>query len=121
MAIAENTIDHVSLQRLVEAGAVRGADVVGQPGGWNLIVKYGIVERSLATRRGEVRLFSRFETLLGYLRGLGIVQFTVNASNFDPAVKRTSRPDVAKRLQNTFGGMKVREKPSRSASKPKTN
>ena len=29
MAIESNTIDHATLQRLVEAGAVRGADVVG--------------------------------------------------------------------------------------------
>ena len=105
MAIAENTIDHVTLQRLVEAQAIRGADVIGQPGGWYIILKYGILERSLATRRGEIRLFSRFETLVGYLKDIGIVQFTVNANNYDPDVKRTSRPDVAKRLHEKFGGM----------------
>ena len=33
MAISENTIDHLTLERLVEAGAVREANVVGQPGG----------------------------------------------------------------------------------------
>jgi hypothetical protein len=101
MAISSNTIDHLTLQRLVEAGAVRGADVVGQPGGWGIIVKYGMVERALAARRGAVRIFSRFETLVNYLKSIGISQFNVNASNYDPAEKRT-RPDSAARMKHTF-------------------
>jgi hypothetical protein len=32
MAITADTIDHATLERLVEAGAVRGANIVGQPG-----------------------------------------------------------------------------------------
>ena len=39
MATTTDTIDHVTLQHLVEAGAVRGAEVIGQPGGWGIIVK----------------------------------------------------------------------------------
>lgn len=101
MAISSDTIDHVTLQRLVEAGAVRGADVVGQPGGWGIIIKYGMVERALAARRGAVRIFSRFETLVNYLKSIGISQFNVNASNYDPADKR-ARPDAAARMKRTF-------------------
>jgi hypothetical protein len=101
MAIAHDTIDHVTLQHLVEAGAVRGADVVGQPGGWGIIVKYGMTERALAARRGAIRIFARFETLVNYLKDIGISQFNVNASNFDPADKRT-RPDTAERLKRTY-------------------
>lgn len=101
MATSSNTIDHVTLQHLVEAGAVRGADVVGQPGGWGIVIKYGMTERALAARRGAIRIFSRFETLVNYLKSVGISQFNVNASNYDPADKR-SRPDSSERMKRTF-------------------
>ncbi len=91
MAISSDTIDHVTLQHLVEAGAVRGADVVGQPGGWGIVIKYGMTERALAARRGALRIFIRFETLVNYLKSIGILQFNVNASNYDSSDKR-SRP-----------------------------
>ena len=97
-----DTIDHATLQHLVAAGAVRGADVVGQPGGWEIVIKYGMVERVLAARRGAVRIFSRFETLVNYLKSIGISQFNVNASNYDPSEKRT-RPDSSARMIRTFG------------------
>lgn len=102
MAISSDTIDHVTLQHLVEAGAVRGADVVGQPGGWGVVVKYGMTQRALAARRGAIRVFSRFETLVNYLKGIGISQFNVNASNYDPTDKKTHRPDSAVRMKRTF-------------------
>lgn len=101
MATTGNTIDHITLQRLVEAGAVRSAEVVGQPGGWEIFVKYGMVKQALAARRGAVRIFSRFETLVNYLRNIGISQFNVNASNYDPAEKR-ARPDSSERMKRTF-------------------
>lgn len=101
MAATGNTIDHITLQRLVEAGAVHSAEVVGQPGGWEILVKYGMVEQALAARRGAVRIFSRFETLVNYLKNIGISQFNVNASNYDPAEKR-ARPDSSERMKLTF-------------------
>lgn len=101
MATTTDTIDHVTLQHLVEAGAVHGAEVIGQPGGWGIIVKYGMTERALAARRGAIRVFGRFETLVNYLKGLGISQFNVNASNYDPADKK-ARPDAAARMKRTF-------------------
>ena len=61
-----NTIDHVTLGHLVQAGAIRGADVIGCPEGWGVVVKYGMNERTLAARRGAVRTFRKFETLVGY-------------------------------------------------------
>lgn len=95
-----DTIDHTTLQRLVEAGAVRGADVIGQPGGWGIIIKYGMVERALAARRGAIRVFRHLETLVNYLREIGISQFNVNAANYDPAATtRPSRPDTSERLK----------------------
>ncbi len=63
------TIDHGTLSHLVEAGVVRGAHIVGQPGGWAVMVRYGMHERPLAAQRSRnVRLFRKFETLVSYLK-----------------------------------------------------
>ena len=99
MSITANTIDHAILVHLVEAGAIHGSDVIGQPGGWGVVVKYGVTERALAARRGAVRTFRRFETLVGYLKEVGIFQYNVNAANFDAAALKTTRvrPDSAER------------------------
>lgn len=104
MSTTANTIDHVTLERLVEAGAVRGADVIGCPGGWGVVVKYGMTERALAARRGAVRTFRKFETLVGYLKGVGISQYQVNAANFDLAALKATRvrPDSAERMRSAF-------------------
>lgn len=83
--MATETIDQKTLSQLVEAGAVRAAHVVGQRGGWGVLFKYGMTERPLAAQRGNVRVFKRFETIVSYLREIGIVQFDVDAAQYDPA------------------------------------
>lgn len=95
------TIDHGTLSRLVEAGAVRGAHIVGQSGGWAVLVKYGMTERPLAAQRSrQVRLFRKFETLVSYLKEIGIVRFDVDAANYDAATATaTRRPDRADALK----------------------
>jgi hypothetical protein len=102
MAISENTIDHLTLERLVEAGAVRGANIVGQPGGWGVVIQYGMTERVLAAKRGAVRIFRKFETLVGYLKSIGIAKYQVDASQFDPVALKTERKrtDAAERMKN---------------------
>lgn len=99
-----NTIDHATLEHLVEAGAIRGTDVIGHPGGWGVVVKYGMTERSLAARRGAVRTFRKFETLVSYLKGVGISEYHVNAAEFDAASLKTTRvrPDSAERMRSAF-------------------
>ena len=102
MAIRDDTIDHTTLHRLVEAGAVRGANVIGQPGGWGVVIQYGMTERVLAARRGTVRIFRKFETLVSYLKGIGIANYQVDASHFDPVALKTERKrtDAAERMKN---------------------
>lgn len=99
--MAAETIDHTTLSRLVEAGAVRGAHVVGQDGGWAVMIKYGMAERALAAQRSrQVRLFKRMETLVSYLKDVGISHFDVDAVNYAPeTVKTHSRPDRAEALR----------------------
>ncbi|MBC7858819.1 MAG: hypothetical protein H7Z39_08565 [Burkholderiaceae bacterium] len=127
MAITAETIDHVTLERLVEAGAVRGAEVIGHPGGWGVIIKYGMTERALAARRGAVRTFRKFETLVGYLKDVGIFDYHVNAANFDPAAMKTTRvrPDASERMRSAFEAKAqtdwMREKVAKSLADPRPN
>jgi len=99
--MASKTIDHGTFSRLVEAGAVRAAHVVGQSGGWTLMVKYGMHERPLAAKNtGAVRVWRRFETLASYLKDVGLTQFDVDASNYDPTSRTgAKRPDRAAALK----------------------
>ena len=100
--MATETINHDTLSRLVEAGVVRAAHVIGQAGGWALSVKYGMAERFLAAQRtGKLRLFRRLETAMAYLKGLGIHHFDVDASGYDAAEAkaRRKRPDRAEALK----------------------
>jgi len=108
MTITANTIDHTTLENLVEAGVVHGADVIGQPGGWGVVVRYGVTERALAAKRGSVRTFRKFETLVSYLKGLGISRYNVNADNFDAAALKATRgrPDSAERMRSAFEASK---------------
>lgn len=105
LTIAEtraNTIDHLTLTRLVQAGAVQSARVVGQPGGWRVAVQTGATERVLATKRGAARVFRKFETLAGYLKGLGLTQYQVDAQEFGPCTSQPgrTRADASARLKN---------------------
>jgi len=95
------TIDHNTLSRLVEAGAVRGAHVVGQVGGWGVMIKYGMLERPLsATRSKKIRTFKKLETLVAYLKEIGISRFDVDATQYDPATVQTyTRPDRAEAMR----------------------
>jgi hypothetical protein len=89
------TIDHATLIKLADSGVVSNAHVVGQDGGWGLLVKYGTTERALATQRSrQARVFRKLETLVDYLRAVGIQRFDVDAANFDPHGATVSkRPD----------------------------
>ena len=73
-------INHATLLQRVKAGAVSGARVIGQPGGWRVVVKDGQIERALCARGGSPRRFRRFETLVGYLKNIGLEQFEVDAT-----------------------------------------
>jgi hypothetical protein len=96
---------------------VRSVHIVGQPGGWGILVKYGMAERALAAQRSQqVRVFRKFETLVGYLKGVGIARFDVDAANWD-ADSLTTRSDTsaaekAHRPQLMTSGSRPVQKPS---------
>ena len=82
------TITHPTLVQLVAAGAVRVVIAVGQPGGWSLLVRYGLAERALAAQRSkQVRVFRKLDTLQAYLQQIGVIRFEVDATNFMVALR----------------------------------
>jgi hypothetical protein len=88
------TIDPKTLSQLVEGGSVLTVHVVGSGNGWKIAAKYGLTERFVSAKRGDVRVFRKLETLVAFLRELGISRFDVDAADFNPAVaERPMRPD----------------------------
>lgn len=99
--MAAETIDHHTLSNLVEAGVVQGAHVIGQAGGWAVLIKYGMLERPLAaTRSKEIRKFKRMETLVAYLKQIGINRFDVDVADYSPeTVSHYKRPDRSEAIK----------------------
>ena len=96
------TIDHATLAQLAAAGALQRARVVGQSGGWTLVVTLSSGERALAAQRGkQTRVFKRMETLASYLKGVGISRFDVDSAGFAAeSTASRARPDRAAALRN---------------------
>lgn len=87
----QKTIDHPTLRRLVDAGAMVGAEVVGAAGGWGVVINYGRASQTLSVQRGQPRTFRKFETVAAYLRELGITDLRVHTADFSPvAVEKPS-------------------------------
>ena len=106
MQTPDKTIDHGTLRRLVDAGAQVGAEVVGTASGWGVVINYGRLRQTLAATRGKPRTFRQFETLAGYLKELGIVEYKVNtaaharaAAMVNPDDKRSAT--AAQRMKHT--------------------
>jgi hypothetical protein len=89
--MATDMLTHETLSQLVAAGAISAAHVLGQKGGWGVLFKYGVTERALGTQRGNVRVFKRFEAIVSYLGEMGIVQFDVDATQYDPSAPLSAK------------------------------
>ncbi len=107
MTAALSTLDHSTLGQLVAANAIRGANIVGEPGGWGVVIRHGrLRQRLAATRSKEARVFKRFETLVSYLRDMGISRFDVDASEFDAAAsRRSTRPDTSATMKQAHAAL----------------
>ncbi len=93
-------IDGKAVQSLVEAHAIRGATVLGQRGGWAVLVRYGALERAVAAQRAKTpRLWRNLTTAAAFVRDeLGLARFEVDAQAHEPDAGRR-RPDQAERLR----------------------
>jgi len=101
--MSTHTIDTAMARRMVEASAIRGASIIGQPGGWSVMLKMGMVEKPLGTQRTDKpRTWRSLDTCMDYLRNeLHIVRVEMlDASNYsDSEVTRRPRKDAAERMK----------------------
>ena len=83
MSAPAKMIEHATVRGLVDAGVAVGADVVGAPGGWGVVINYGRASQTLAATRGQPRTFRKFETVASYLKELGIIDLRVHTAKFE--------------------------------------
>ena len=93
-----------NLKELIAAQAINGADVVGEKGGFVVLLKVGMTERVLAARdkTGQIkrRLFSSLDAVDKYLRkNLHIVTYQVTSEYFEPAQTQPRYLKNAERLK----------------------
>ena len=101
--MSEHTIDTAMAKRMVEAAAIRGAAIIGQPGGWSVMLKLGMTEKPLGTQRTDKpRLWRSLDRCIEYLKNeLHIARFDMlDATNHSAvAIAGKSRGDTAARMR----------------------
>lgn len=102
--MSTETIDTAMAKRMVEASAIRGAAIVGQPGGWSVLLKLGLQEKPLgAQRSNRPRLWRSLDRCVEYLRTeLHLARFDLlDATHFEPTAPEGSkaREDAAARMR----------------------
>lgn len=100
MESVQKTIKEPMLRDLVGANSIGSTCVTGQVGGYSIVVRFGQVKRTLATTRGDIRLF-RLDNASKFLCELGIAKFEVDATAYKPGRIRKPRPDRAAALRGT--------------------
>lgn len=103
--MSNNTIDTAMARRMVEASAIRGASIIGQPGGWSVVLKLGVQEKPLgAQRTDKPRMWRSLDRCVDYLKKeLHIARFDLlDATHFSDVgpVAGKSREDASERLRN---------------------
>ena len=99
-----NTIDTAMAKRMAEASAIRGASIIGQPGGWSVVLKLGLQERPLGAQRTDrPRTWRSLDRAVAYLKDeLHIARFDLldatNHSEGEP-VAGSSPVAAAERLR----------------------
>jgi hypothetical protein len=83
----KNTIDTAIAKSMVDAQAICTASIIGQPGGWSVMLKVGIQEKALgAQRTDKPRLWKSLDRCVEYLKSeLRIARFELlDATKFSP-------------------------------------
>lgn len=101
--MSDHTIDTAMAKRMVEASAIQGASIIGQPGGWGVVLKLGMTEKPLGTQRSDKpRLWRSLDRCIEYLKSeLHIARFELlDATNHsEAAVKGKTRNDTSERMR----------------------
>lgn len=101
MPTPHEIIDSKAVKNLVDAQAIRQAVVLGQRGGWAVLVRYGTQERVIAAQRSRrMRLWRNLNTAATFVREeLQMPRFEVDTAEYDPQAATRKRPDQAERLR----------------------
>ncbi|MBD5035007.1 hypothetical protein VWT76_16055 [Xanthomonas citri pv. citri] len=93
-------ISITTLAALASAGVLRSVQLVGQVGGYTVMVRVGQVEKQLTGQRGEARVFASLDTAAAQLLALGVTVFEVLPAGYvrAPKVYRRGRPAALKEL-----------------------
>lgn len=94
-----DTVRLSTLRELVAAGSIRAATVLGQRGGWAVLVRYGMFEKALAAKTGAPRLFTTVDAAVKVLRGAGLGRVDLDSSGFERASGGHRRPDRSTALR----------------------
>lgn len=93
------TVKLATARELVQAGSVRRATLLGQRGGYAIVLRVGTAERVLATKSAVPRLFAQLDRAARLLRDeLGIARFEVDAAGYERG-ELVRRPDRAAALR----------------------
>lgn len=98
------TIDTASAKQMADSSAICGASIIGQPGGWSVVLKLGLQECALAMQRSDKpRTWRSLDRAVAYLKNeLHIARFDLldatNHSVGEPLAGK-SRLDAAERLR----------------------
>jgi hypothetical protein len=101
--MSAHTIDTATAKLMAEASTIRGASIIGQPGGWSVVLKLGMQEKPLGVQRSDKpRSWRSLDRCVDYLRKeLHIARFEMlDATNYsDVPLLGRSREDAADRLR----------------------
>lgn len=101
--MSNRTIDTAMAKRMVEASAIHGASIIGQTGGWSVMLKLGRIEKPLGTQRGDQpRLWRSLDRCIDYLKSeLDIARFELldATQHSNDGVVSKSRLDTSERMR----------------------
>ncbi|RBH09604.1 hypothetical protein BRM44_03900, partial [Xanthomonas oryzae pv. oryzae] len=81
-SIMTSPISITTLAALASAGVLRTVQLVGQVGGYTVMVRVGQTEKQLTGQRGEPRVFASLDTAAAQLLALGVMVFEVLPANY---------------------------------------
>ena len=93
-----NTIDTAMAKRMAAASAIRGASIIGQPGGWSVVLKLGLHEHPLgAQRTDKPRTWRSLDRAVAYVKDeLHIARFELlDATNHSEGPPVAGRSPIA--------------------------
>lgn len=95
-------VTETALRHLIDMEAVKSVTVVGVARGFTVDLSSGTgTPKRLTTVRGKARHFASLDTAGTFLKGLGVTNFSVEMSGYQPGRLRGARPDRAVALRNT--------------------